>query len=293
MPVTSVSEPVPIIISTGFSGAGKSLFLKALEDLGYETIDNLPVMLLREVVFDQRKATSVPRPLAVGIDVRSRDFEPAHVLQVIHDLRQQGAQIRLVFFESDTPVLERRFRETRRHHPLSEDHDLAKGIAAEAALLSVLREIADDVIDTSLLSPPELKGVVRNRFGFKEQRTLLIQVVSFAFKNGIPREADMLFDMRFLKNPYYEAPLRHLTGQTSAVQNYIGDMPAFQEFIGLVKKTLTLILPSIAEEGRPVFVVGFGCTGGQHRSVFTAQSTFEWLNSQGYSADLYHREIRG
>lgn len=279
----------PFVIVTGLSGAGKSFFLKALEDLGYETIDNLPLSLLQAAVEENRPTE---RPLAIGIDVRSRHFSAQHILALSKNLKERGVDLTLVFLESDDAVLQKRYRESRRMHPLATGTTLEERIAQERYLLEELKKGADSLIDTSLLTPPEFKALLRERFGFESQRTLTLHLMSFAFREGIPREADMVFDMRFLKNPYYQPDLKVLTGQTAPVQHYLLRDKIFQEFGEMLKKMLGLVLPLIEEEGRGYFVIGFGCSGGQHRSVFTAEWMSAWLRRRGYMVQTYHRELK-
>ncbi len=282
------SPLVPFVIVTGLSGAGKSLFLKSLEDLGYETIDNLPLSLLQPAIVEKRPAEY---PLAIGIDVRSRHFAVPDLLHITQQLRNKGTHLTLTFLESDDLVLQNRYRETRRHHPLVHDSTLAEGILRERKLLKKLKEKADYILDTSLLTPPECRALVRERFAFSNQRTLAIHLLSFAFRKGVPREADMVFDMRFLKNPYYDPQLKSLTGQTHSVKDYLREEPAFQSFGESLKQMLTLMLPPIETEGRDFFTIAFGCTGGQHRSVFTAEWTEQWLSNAGYTTQIHHREL--
>ncbi|MBY0264112.1 MAG: RNase adapter RapZ [Holosporales bacterium] len=279
----------PFVIITGLSGSGKSIIMKSLEDLGYETIDNPPLSLLRPAIEEKNPGG---KPLAIGVDVRSRDFSPKELLKTVQELREQGKNLHLVFLESDDSVIERRYRETRRTHPLVEGSDLSQGIFQERLLLLELREAADFILDTSLLTPPEFKALVRERFSFHHQKTLNLHLMSFAFREGIPRESDMVFDMRFLKNPYYEPSLKILTGETPSVQSYLADDETFKAFSEHLKKMLDLILPPIEAEGRGYFIISFGCTGGQHRSVFTAEWMSRWLREKGYGVETYHREIK-
>ena len=278
----------PFVIVTGLSGAGKSLLLRSLEDLGYEVIDNLPLSLLLTAAREERVQG---RPIAFGIDVRSRHFSGEELRRILSDLRASGIAVTLLFLESDDAILERRYRETRRHHPLVGDSTLAKGIQEERLLLESLRECADQIWDTSLLTPPEVKARVREQFTFEFQKTLVIHVLSFAFREGIPREADMLFDLRFLKNPHYDPALKTLTGEVEQVRAYIAQDPVFQNFWEHLMGMLRLILPRIEDEGRNYFTIAFGCTGGQHRSVAMAEWTSRWLTAAGYTVQTLHREL--
>ena len=285
----------PFVIVTGLSGAGKSFFLKTLEDLGYETIDNLPLSLLQAAVEERRPSE---RPLAIGLDIRSRHFSAHQIVHASDHFKARGVDLTLVFLDSDDAVLHKRYRETRRMHPLSDAGNLndtghlETWIAQERHLLEDLKTKADVLFDTSLLTPPEFKAMVRERFAFEEQRTLTLHLMSFAFREGIPREADMLFDMRFLKNPYYQSELKPLTGQMEPVRTYLAHDKIFQEFGDTLKKMLSLVLPPIESEGRGYFIIAFGCSGGQHRSVFTAEWMSDWLRRRGYTVQTYHRELK-
>ena len=277
----------PTVVITGMSGAGRSLALKNLEDLGFEAVDNLPVSLLATVI---EGAGELTRPIAVGIDSRTRGFAVEGLAETIHGLLGAGGEPPLlVFLDCEDEVLARRFTETRRRHPLAMDRPVVDGIAVERELLTPLRLEADWVIDTSNLIPAQLRALLASRFGAAGDGRLTAAVVSFSYKEGLPREADLVFDARFLRNPYYQADLRPLDGRDAAVQAYVAADPAFPSFIADLKQLLTPLLPRYQAEGKSYLTLAVGCTGGQHRSVFIVELLGAWLAEQGVRATISHR----
>jgi UPF0042 nucleotide-binding protein len=287
----STSQPPgtsPVVIVTGMSGAGKTLALKDLEDLGYEAVDNLPLSLLGSLV----RGHGPRRPLAVGIDIRTRDFGVAEMLHGIDSLKaEKGLDVRLVFIDCDDEVLGRRFTETRRRHPLAVDRPLTDGILHERKLVSPLRGRADLLIDTSNLPPGELKRVLEGHFKLDSAHGPVIFVTSFAYRGGLPREADLVFDARFLDNPHYDAALRPLTGRDPRVQAYVARDKDFDSFFNAVTNLLAPLLPRFAAEGKSYLTIAIGCTGGRHRSVAIAEKLAGWLKERGQRVDLRHREL--
>ncbi|MGL4824908.1 MAG: RNase adapter RapZ [Alphaproteobacteria bacterium] len=279
-----------VILLTGMSGSGKSCFLKSLEDMGHETIDNLPLALLLEAV----ELDTSARPLAIGVDIRTRDFNGRDFLEKIQTLKAiRRLRVCLVFLDCDLDVLQKRYRETRRHHPLSlSQSTLPEVILKESRLLKEVRACADRVVDTSLLTPPELKAYVQKSFEVAAQKNFKVTFLSFAFPKGIPREADLVFDMRFLKNPYYLESLKPLTGQAPSIQHYLQEEPDFQKFEAHLQGILETVLPRFKREGRDYVTIGFGCTGGQHRSVFAAETFGAWLAKEGYTTYIHHRDMK-
>jgi len=277
-----------VLLVTGLSGAGRSSVLRTLEDLGYETIDNLPLNQLGAVVFD---ANLSQQPLAINVDLRSRYFSPEVLLIECAKLKESGVPSQLVFLESEDRVIERRYVETRRVHPLRHSKALSELVREERLLMAPLKKKADHVIDTSLLDPVELKAFIRRTFQFDAQRVFYVDVLSFAFFKGVPREANFVFDMRFLKNPHYEAHLRALTGEDSRIQDFLKAMPVFKMFKEHLKALLKDVLTAAKAEGRGLFVLAFGCSGGWHRSVAMAEIIHAWLVEQGYASRLHHREL--
>jgi UPF0042 nucleotide-binding protein len=277
------------VIVTGLSGAGKTSALKVLEDLGYEAVDNLPVGLLASLV---RSGEGVQRPLAVGIDIRTRDFGIDPIAHAIATLRaERGLEVRVLFLDCDDDVLRRRFTETRRRHPLAVDRPLIDGIRHERTLVSPLKRSADVVFDTSKLQPGEFKRVLAGHFGLEADRGLMVFVTSFAYRNGLPREADLVFDARFLANPHYVPDLKPLTGRDGAVADYVAADQAFPAFFNSVTDLLAPLLPRFSAEGKSYLTIAVGCTGGRHRSVFVAERLAAWLKEQGVRVELRHREL--
>ncbi len=279
-----------VVVVTGMSGAGKTLALKALEDLGFEAVDNLPLSLLSSLV---RPGDGVTRSLAIGIDIRTRDFGIEHFLAAIDRLMaDSGVNLRVIFLDCDDDVLTRRYTETRRRHPLAVDRPLIDGIRHERGLVAALRARPDvTVIDTSNLPPAEFKRMLALRLGLEAERGLVVFVTSFAYRNGLPREADLVFDARFLANPHYVDALRPLTGRDRAVADHIAADPVYAVFFDSVTGLLAPLLPRFAAEGKSYLTVAVGCTGGRHRSVLVAERLAAWLREGGARVELRHREI--
>jgi UPF0042 nucleotide-binding protein len=274
-----------VVIVTGMSGAGKSSTLKALEDSGFETVDNLPVALLNPIV------TAGTGPMAVGIDVRTRDFDAARLLEVIGALRiSTGVPIGIVFLDSDSEVLGQRYTETRRPHPLAEDMPVSVGIDTERRLLAPLREQAEMLIDTSRLSPVELKRMIIERYSGAEKPQMRIFLMSFGYRNGLPRDADLVFDVRFLKNPHYVPELKPQTGMDSEVAAFIARDPALAPFLEHVIALVDPLLPLYEAEGKSYLTIAIGCTGGQHRSVYIVERLKAWLAGKNLPFGVRHRD---
>lgn len=281
-----------VIIVTGLSGAGKSTALKAFEDMGYEAVDNLPLSLLERLVGDA--GPRARRPLAVGIDIRTRDFDVKRLLTAIETLRTHpDLDVDLLFLDADDHVLARRFTETRRRHPIGGDLPLTDGILLERQLLAMLRDRADAVIDTSRLPVADFQALVEKQFGTDANPGMSVVVMSFGFRNGLPREADLVFDVRFLRNPHYVDTLRPQTGQSPDVGAYIAADPALPAFLDSLKTLIGPLLPRYEEEGKSYLTIAIGCTGGKHRSVFVAERLFDWLGKIGRRPTLRHRDMPG
>jgi len=283
---TPVDEPPPpVLIVTGLSGAGKSTTLKVLEDLGYEAVDNLPISLLAPLV-----AAPGTRRLAIGIDVRTRAFAPQQVLDAIEAHAFEGRTIRLLYVDCAGHELVRRFSETRRRHPLALDRPVGDGISLEREMLESLRRLADVVIDTTDFSNNDLRQAISTRFGTPGAKRLTLTLMSFGYARGIPRDADLVFDMRFLKNPHWVPELRPLTGIDPAVRAHVQSDPAYPEAFSAIMGLLTLLLPGYAREGRAYLTVAFGCTGGRHRSVAVATVVGGMLSDEGWINAVVHRD---
>jgi UPF0042 nucleotide-binding protein len=255
-----------------------------LEDLGYEAVDNLPLALLNA-------PASFDRPVALGIDSRTRGFSAAALLERIQRLKAEpGQSVSLVFLTCSDEVLQRRFTETRRRHPLALDRPVADGIRQERLLLEDLADAADLVIDSTDLAIGDLKRLMQGHFALDRRPGLAIAVMSFSYRYGLPREADLVFDVRFLANPHYREELRPLTGRDAAVGAYIEADPAFRPFFENLTHLLLPLLPGYEREGKSYLTLAVGCTGGRHRSVFVAERLAEWLALNGRRVDLRHRD---
>jgi len=288
-----------LVLVTGMSGAGKTTILKALEDLGYEAVDNLPLSLVGNLVGPPGPQRG---PLAIGVDIRTRDFgvDP-FVRQLDVLLARSDLKVSLVFLDCEDEVLRQRYTETRRRHPMSErsrntdgskpERRVSDGIAHERSLVTPLRDRADLVIDTSHLTLNEFRRVVTGHFGNDAESQFSVSVVSFSYRRGIPREADLVFDVRFLSNPHYENELRPLTGLDEKVGNYIAADPDFDTFYDSLIHLIEPLFPRFRAEGKSYLTIAIGCTGGQHRSVYVAERLYAWLRSRGESVTITHREI--
>lgn len=281
-------DALPLLLVTGVSGAGKSSTLKILEDMGYEAVDNLPIYLIRRLVADG----DLPHPIAIGIDIRTRGFKPSKFLEELDQLLKHPAvDVTLLFLDCDDEILVRRFEETRRRHPLTNEQSVSDGLRNEREQLSRVREQSDVLIDTSDLEMKDLKRILRGHFSLGDQTGPAIFVTSFSFRRGLPRDADLVFDVRFLQNPHYDADLRALTGQNHAVAKYIQQDKDFQAFFDNLTRLLKPLIPRYAEEGKNYLTIAIGCTGGRHRSVFVAEMLTVWLNSSIPRVHLLHRDL--
>ncbi|MEM9578202.1 MAG: RNase adapter RapZ [Pseudomonadota bacterium] len=277
-----------IVLVTGPSGAGRSSALKVLEDSGFEVVDNLPLRLLPILIETARR----DNPIALGIDPRNRDFSTTGVMDALGQLAgQPGLAPELLYLDCSTDVLLRRFSETRRRHPLAPDDRPSQGIVRELEMLGPLRARADVLIDTSELNVHQLKVQVEHWFAPDGRRRLSVSVQSFSYKRGLPRSVDMIFDCRFLANPYWDASLRSLNGTNEDVAHYVKADPRFTEFSQKVLELSLLLLPAYRDEGKSYLSIAFGCTGGQHRSVVMAQEHALQLAEAGWQVSIRHREL--
>jgi UPF0042 nucleotide-binding protein len=279
--------PQKLIFVTGPSGAGRSTAINVLEDLGFETIDNVPLSLITRLT-----GGDMIRPIAIGLDVRNRDFSTAGMTDVLADLRLRGdVDVQMLFLEADEDTLVRRYSETRRRHPLAPDEPAIQGIRREADLLKPVRTQAEFLLDTSDLSPHDLKARLTDWFGDQGSALFGITLQSFSYKRGLPKGIDMTFDCRFLKNPYWDPTLRMFTGLDPQVGTYIETDARLAEFRAKVTDLLVMLLPAFREEGKSHLSIGFGCTGGQHRSVYVAEQVAMALAQQGWQVSKRHREL--
>lgn len=275
-----------LVLVTGMSGAGKSVALKTLEDSGFEAIDNIPLLFMPAVA-----SSGVTRNLAIGTDVRSRDFSVEQFMRVISQFRNDPTlDFKIVFLDCEDEVLRRRYTETRRRHPLGIDRTVMDGIRHERELVEAIRGSADIVIDTSDFEAARLREFISAQFSDKQNELSLV-LTSFSFKQGIPREADIVFDVRFLKNPHYDPALMPLTGQDAAVGTYIESDPDFASFYKHLTDLLLPLLPRYRKEGKKYLTIAIGCTGGRHRSVYLVQKLGAFLEKNDYNIALRHRDL--
>lgn len=285
-------RPTRILLVTGMSGAGKSTALDTLEDMGWETVDNLPLVLLTRLLgTDAPEGASDARPLALGIDSRTRGFDAAAIVESLKEMRGKGSDIATLFVDCSGNELERRYAETRRRHPLALDRPAADGIARERELIAPLRRWAEHIVDTTAFTSNELKGEIRARFSDEHAGGTTVTVMSFGFARGMPRNADLVFDMRFLRNPHWEDDLRPLTGQDDAVAAYVAADPGYAEGLAKIADLLRFLLPRYQAEGKPYVTIAFGCTGGRHRSVHVAEAIASQLRADGFSPTVAHRDL--
>lgn len=285
-------RPTRILIVTGMSGAGKSTALDTLEDLGWEVVDNLPLLLLnRLLATDMPQGAIDARPLAFGIDSRTRGFDAEAIVARIKAMRENGAHIATLFLDCGGAELERRYSETRRRHPLALDRPAADGIARERELLAPLRRWADNVIDTTSFTSNHLKGDLRARFGDGGATGLTLSIMSFGFARGVPRNADLMFDMRFLRNPHWVDNLRPMSGLDQPVSDYIAEDPAYEDVATRIEELLIRLIPRYQAEGKSYVCIAFGCTGGRHRSVHMAERVAQRLRDTAFSPTVTHRDL--
>ncbi|WP_374528234.1 RNase adapter RapZ [Novosphingobium sp.] len=282
-----------VLLVTGLLGAGKTTALKVLEDLGWETIDNFPIRLLDRLIDSPDAPPSDMRPpLAIGFDSRTRGFDPNKVIERVKRLVERpDIELTTLFLDCAGAELERRYNETRRRHPLAQDMPAASGIAAEREVMEPLRRWADIVISTTQFTSNDLQQAIRERFMPDAPRALTVSVTSFGFARGMPSIADLVFDMRFLDNPHWDPDLRPQTGQDAPVGDHIRKDPAFAEAFARIRDLILLLLPRYQVQGKAYVNIAFGCTGGRHRSVFTAEQIATALREAGYAPSVFHRNL--
>lgn len=277
-----------LVLVTGPSGAGRTTAINALEDLGYEVIDNLPLSLVPRLV----EGPTLARPVALGLDVRNRDFNSTALIELIDRLtRDPHVTLEVLYLDCAPPELIRRYSETRRRHPLAAGETPVQGIDREIDLLQPIRVRADHLIDTTDMSPHDLKAEIARWFHRGPAARLAVSLQSFSYKRGLPRGVDMIFDCRFLKNPHWVAELRDLDGRDPAVAAHVAADPRFQPFLDKVKDLILFLLPAQLDEGKAHLSIGFGCTGGQHRSVAVAEILGNALAEAGWPVSKRHREL--
>ena len=277
-----------VLLVTGLSGAGRSTALKTLEDMGYEAFDNLPLSLVPALI---ESIAADARAIAVGADLRTRGFAIESMLEPLDAVvGRTGRQLKVLFVDCDDEPLQRRYTETRRPHPLAGDRPVTDGIRLERRVVSALRDRADLVIDTSNLSAADLKRLLTGHFALATGG-LRVFVTSFAYRYGIPRDADLIFDVRFLDNPHYVPELRQLTGRDLAVAAHIERDPDLAPFLVGLWRLLEPLLPRYEQEGKTYLTIAIGCTGGRHRSVYLAERLAAQLGGAGLRVELAHRDL--
>ena len=282
------SERLPrLLLVTGMSGAGKSTVLDALEDMGWDTVDNLPTALLHDFVHGADRARRTAH-IAIGMDARSRGFDAAALPGLIRSVAEVRPEI--LYLDAAGAELIRRYNETRRRHPLAPDRPAEDGIARERNLTSALRLAADSILDTTDLKPADLRDELRRRYG-EDRDEPVVTIGSFGFSRGASRTSDLIFDLRFVPNPHWVDELRPLTGLDRPVQDYVAAQPGWRETMDRVEELLTDLIPRYWDSGKSYVAVAFGCTGGRHRSVAAAVEMGERLRRRGFSPNIRHRDL--
>lgn len=282
------ASQMKVVLVTGPAGAGRTTAIHALEDIGFEAIDNLPLTLLPRLL----SGPPIGQHLALGIDVRNRDFSAAALIESVDVLGQDNViDSQLLYLDCSEEVLVRRFSETRRRHPVAPEETPLVGIEREKDLLSAVRDRADILVDTSEMSPHDLRAQIEMWFQAEVNTHLAVSVQSFSYKRGMPRGLDMVLDCRFLQNPYWQPELRNLNGMDASVATHVANDPRFSRFFKKTSELVEMLLPAYLEEGKSHFSIGFGCTGGQHRSVFLAETLAKTLAESDWQVSIRHREL--
>lgn len=285
---TDIALDHHLVFVTGPSGAGRTTAIRVLEDLGYEGIDNIPLSLVPRLI----EGAPLGRPIVLGLDVRNRDFNATALIELIDSFtRDPRVSLEVLYLDCAPSVLIQRFSETRRRHPLAPNETPAQGIEREIDLLAPIRVRADHLIDTTEITQHELKAEIARLFDAGPGGRLSVSVQSFSYKRGIPRGVDMIFDCRFLANPHWQTALRPLDGCDPAVEAFVRADPRFAEFFQRVSELLLFLLPAHLAEGKAHLAIGFGCTGGQHRSVAMAEMVGSALAVAGWPVSKRHREL--
>ena len=291
---TTSSEPQKILLVTGVSGAGKTTVLKTLEDLGWEAVDNFPINLAGQLLkIPASGGDDGPNiPLALGFDSRTRGFDAeALIRQIMHLQNQPKLNILTLFLDCAGVEIERRYAETRRRHPMAQDRPAMDGIAIDRTLMEPFQRWAENVIDTSKLSAHDLQQVIRERYTSEKSPHSTITVTSFGYSRGVPHNADLVFDLRFLRNPHWDSLLRPLTGLDASVSEYVAADPEYDEAMQKIRELLRFLLPLYDAQGKAYVNIAFGCTGGRHRSVHVAEKFGNWLREDGFALTVSHRNL--
>jgi UPF0042 nucleotide-binding protein len=281
----------PVLIITGVSGSGKSTVLRALEDIGYFCVDNLPLRLLPPFLREQSQVSRDGRKIALVMDVRTEGFLQNYA-RVFRSLKRQGYQLHLIFLEADEATLIRRFSQTRRQHPLADRDSISHALQEERRSLAGLRRLAHRIIDSSFYNPHQLRDLIQAEYSeLTPRQRLALHLISFSYKNGIPPEADLVLDVRFLPNPFFVEDLKPLTGNDPRVRDYVLKQQETQAFLQQLFQFLDFLLPLFIQEGKTHLTLAIGCTGGQHRSVVIANALGEHLAQGNLPFTLHHREV--
>jgi RNase adapter protein RapZ len=279
-----------LVVITGLSGSGKGSALKAFEDLGFYCVDNLPIGLIPKFAdLCETSGSQIPRA-AVVVDIREGEAL-SRLPMAYQRLDRDGLKVSLVFLEATDEVLIQRFEETRRPHPLGRNLPVREGVRLERSLLKPMRQLADAIIDTSRMNVHELRQLIQDRFGGRQRKTMLISVLSFGFKYGVPHDADLVFDVRFLPNPNYVSELRDKSGRDPEVRQFVESHSQTREFISRLSDLLLFLLPQYVREGKSYLTIAIGCTGGRHRSVALAEHIGSNLEEEGYKVKVAHRDL--
>jgi RNase adapter protein RapZ len=284
----------PILLVTGLSGAGKTTVLKTLEDLGWEAVDNFPIRLAAPLLDIPapvgRSGSAIP--LALGFDSRTRGFKAEALIKQIKQLQKRSdLNIMTLFLDCAGTEIERRYAETRRRHPMAQDRPAMDGIAQERMMMEPLRRWAETVIDTSKMSAHELQVDIRERFSSEATPHTTVSITSFGFSRGVPHNVDLVFDLRFLRNPHWDNELRPMTGLDTEVSAYVEADPAYPQAMAKIRDLLVFLLPLYDAQGKAYVNIAFGCTGGRHRSVHVAEQFGKWLRDDGFSPTVSHRNL--
>jgi UPF0042 nucleotide-binding protein len=286
-----MSGPITFVVITGLSGAGKSYAIKCFEDMGFFCVDNLPTTLIPTFADLITRSNDTITRVALGVDVREGEYL-THLIDTLGELRKREHGVEVLFLEAGEEALVRRYRETRRRHPLAPDGNVVEGIRAERKALSTMREVADRIIDTSALTVHQLKDLLIEMYVAPGQRTgLTISLVSFGFKHGVPFDADLVFDVRFLPNPHFVEGLRPLDGRDARVREFILKHDSSRELLRRLEDFLSFVLPAYQREGKAYLTVAVGCTGGRHRSVALVEELRGFLDRLGLAATVVHRDM--
>ena len=288
------SEPQKILLITGVSGAGKTTVLKTLEDLGWETVDNFPIKLAAQLLKIPASGgeDGLNTPLALGFDSRTRGFDAGALIEQIKALQTQpNLEIMTLFLDCAGVEIERRYAETRRRHPMAQDRPAMDGVAIDRNLMEPFRRWAETVVDTSKLSAYDLQQVIREHFTSETTPHSTITVTSFGFSRGVPHNADLVFDLRFLRNPHWDSALRPMTGMDAGVAEFVAADPKYDEAMQKIRELLRFLLPLYDAQGKAYINIAFGCTGGRHRSVHVAETFGNWLREDGFTLTVSHRNL--